>query len=458
MPNEPKLTRVRRLDSVPIEKVEYTEEGYLIDNPIVTSVGIFDYKNSDGSVRRELRLPENVFAEESLASYEGKPVIITHNAGRVSKENVTEEIVGTILSKGIKDGDDVRAKIIIHDIDTVKRSGFRELSLGYNLILDETPGKWNGQPYDAIQTEITINHLAVVREARAGEQARLNIDSKTEQSIGGKSMANTKKKAMNADEMAKTVAAFEQRRKARLDGEEEPSAIPEKIIVEGIVKPQENATDGEGTISAEPSESEKKEITLEEKVQNVKERRDRRDQDGDPQDVDGAKGLIAQQDEDISTLFELLSKLQAAQDFGTVAPIGDSNSIAKADEGDSTEAKGDDKSMNADSVDAIISEKLKLARIGDRLNIDGLESVKPIEAKKRIAKAIKPTMNLDGKDTNYINAAFDLAMSEMNTHKGMDYQRKQMFNADSATNPQKVSGASAARERMKDKILNGGND
>jgi hypothetical protein len=90
---------------------------------VVTSCGIFEYKNSDGSIRRELRLPEYVFSDESLATYKGKPVIITHHAGRVDKDNVDDKMVGTILSKGYQDGNDVRAKIIIHDIDKVKRSG-----------------------------------------------------------------------------------------------------------------------------------------------------------------------------------------------------------------------------------------------------------------------------------------------------------------------------------------------
>lgn len=82
MGDEPKLKKVKRLDSVPLEKVEYTPERFLIDHPIVTSVGVFEYTNPDGSVRRELRLPEHVFDEKSLATYEGKPVIITHEAGQ----------------------------------------------------------------------------------------------------------------------------------------------------------------------------------------------------------------------------------------------------------------------------------------------------------------------------------------------------------------------------------------
>ena len=77
-PVTPKLTRVVRLDSLPLNQTYFTAEGYLIDRPILTSTGIFEYTNPDGSVRRELRLPEEVFAPESLKTYKGKPIIITH--------------------------------------------------------------------------------------------------------------------------------------------------------------------------------------------------------------------------------------------------------------------------------------------------------------------------------------------------------------------------------------------
>ena len=121
--NAPAQKKVQRLDSITLDQTYFTEEGYLIDHPIVTSVGIFEYRNPDGSIRRELRLPEDVFATESLASYEGKPIIITHDAGYVDKDNVEQEIVGTILSKGYQDGNDVRCKIIIHDTNAIKNIG-----------------------------------------------------------------------------------------------------------------------------------------------------------------------------------------------------------------------------------------------------------------------------------------------------------------------------------------------
>ena len=187
----PAVAKVIRYDSIPL-KATYTAEGYLRDTPIVTSVGIFDYHNEDGSLRKELRLPEHVFAPESLKSYKGKPVIVTHDAGTVTKNNVEQEAIGTILSDGIRDGNDVRAEIIIHDTDELKRCGLKELSLGYSLDLIEEPGEWQGQHYDAIQTNIMINHLALVANARAGEQARLNIDGKDTSKKGGKNMAETR--------------------------------------------------------------------------------------------------------------------------------------------------------------------------------------------------------------------------------------------------------------------------
>ena len=170
-----------RMDSFKMDKTYYTEEGYLVDHPVVTRCGIFEYadpeKGEDG-IRRELRLPEEVFAEKSLASYEGKPIIITHDAGEINKGNVHREQIGTILSKGYRDGNNVRCKIVIHDTDALKRCGLRELSLGYSQNPEETPGVYEGQAYDSIQRDIEINHLALVGEARAGDAARLNIDHK----------------------------------------------------------------------------------------------------------------------------------------------------------------------------------------------------------------------------------------------------------------------------------------
>lgn len=456
MGDEPKLKRVKRLDSVPLEKVEYTPEGFLIDHPIVTSVGVFEYTNPDGSVRKELRLPEHVFDEKSLATYEGKPVIITHEAGRVSKDNVGDEIVGTILSKGEPDGDNVRAKIVIHDIDAVKQSGLRELSLGYDLVLDETPGEWNGQSYDAIQTEIVINHLAIVREARAGEQARLNIDSTENKALqkGASAMAGkaTKQtKATNSDENRKKIAAFEARRKRRLDEAEAEKEKEEAANADTDSEVTEEIKENGDTPPADNGKP-----SVEERVSLIKDRRDRRDADGDAADLEAAKAAIAEQDEDIEQLIEIVEELQAANDIAAANTDTDESGEENKDEDDKPDSG--EKPMNADSVDAVIAERLKLGRIGDRLNLDGLETLKPIDAKKRIIKAIKPDLRLDGKSKHYVNTAFDIALQELDSRKGTDYQRRQMFNADGRNRTNSDNSAMSARDRMIERMMNGGDE
>lgn len=296
------LRRVIRLDSVPMTKAYFTPEGYLRDKPVLTSVGIFEYSNPDGSVRRELRLPEDVFSPESLKSFKSKPIVITHDAGLIDKDNVSENQIGTILSEGERSGDDVRAEIIIHDTDAMKDSGYKELSLGYNLDLDETPGEWNGQRYDAVQKNIRINHLALVREARAGEQARLNMDSRDQKNVlkGGKKMSKKYTKSRHGD----SVLSDEEFEKA-IDEYKQRKAMKEKTDADDVVDEE---------VVEEETEN-KPEGDIEAQVAAVKDRRDRRDEEGDPADEEEAMGVIAHQDEDIQILIDIIDTLLARQDF-----------------------------------------------------------------------------------------------------------------------------------------------
>ena len=450
------LKRVMRLDSIKLDDTYWTEEGYLIDHPIVTSCGIFEYTNPDGSVRRELRLPENVFDEASLATYEGKPIIITHDAGKVDKNNVEQEQIGTILSKGFQDGNDVRAKIVIHDTDALRRCGLRELSLGYNLTTDETPGVWNGQPYDAIQKNIEINHLALVANARAGEQARLNIDGQEEKPTlkGGKIMSKKKRNdggPLTPEELKEAVAAYKAR-KAQRAGAGMDTDDPATAAV----------ADTENTPTAQDEETTAEAVKDEEgvdKVQMLKDRRDRRDQEGDPATPEEAMGVIAQQDEDIDTLLGVIEAMKAKQDFDEADEPNKDSDEENTDEDEENKDGSEDQSgsMNADSVDRIVRTRVALARIGDRLNLDGLDSMNIMDAKKAIIKKVKPSMRLDGKGKTYIDAAFDLAVEELNSRKDTDYQRRQMFNSDSKqAAPTGKTAAERAREKMIEK-RNGGN-
>lgn len=444
----PVVAKVIRYDSVPL-KATYTDEGYLRDTPIVTSVGVFDYHNEDGSIRKELRLPEHVFAPESLKSYKGKPIIITHDAGLVNKNNVEQEAVGTILSDGIKDGNDVRAEIIIHDTDELKRCGLKELSLGYSLDLIEEPGEWQGQHYDAIQTNIIINHLALVANARAGEQARLNIDGKEQSEKGGKNMANTKKKAKRRDEddvaveLAKTV--LEQA------GEENAVASDDDntpMPAEPAAEPQEQQESG-----VQPSE---------ELLKSIRDRKDRRDSDQDeaPTNLDEANEVIRQQNEDIDALLEMLDKKQEGENKKeTPVPNADEDDDDKQNADDDDDENTDDDNenteggseeekptvMNADSIDALVRARAAMSRLGEQYNIDGLDDLSMINAMRKVISVATPGIRLDSEAE--IKGAFRVAVATLKSQKTIADQRKQMHSGMRADG-YKGSEADAARQRM----------
>ena len=515
----PKLQRVVRLDSLPLERAQFTEEGFLVDRPILTSVGIFEYRNPNGSIRRELRLPEEVFAEESLKSFRGKPIVITHDAGLIDKNNVHDETIGTIISDGYKSGNDVRAEIIIHDTDEMKESGLKELSLGYNLELDETPGVWSGEHYDAIQRNIRVNHLALVREARAGDRARLNIDGRDSENntLQGGRVEMSKKLTkvrrndgiLSPEDLAKAIEEYKKRRAAgNEDAEDEEVVAAEEEVV----------TDAEEEEVAEPEK-------VEDKIQFVKDRRDRRDEDGDPKSQKEAMGIIAHQDEDIDMLFDIIDTLLAEKDFEKDAAeeevteevteepeaveeeekvvedaedeeVAEEEMTEDADDEEVVEeeeevmdAEDDEfmdeeeeeitedaedevideeeeeefatdcgpRRMNHDSVDRLVRQRVKLALIGRELHMDGLENMKLRTAKKKVIKAVKPGLRLDGKSDAYINAAFDMACDSVKSRakKTTKYQKQQMFSRKSRMDGTVSKDSSdAARNRMIKRYMN----
>ena len=161
-----------RYDFVDISRAEVTREGWVRDKPILARTGIQEYRRADGSVQRELRPPDEVFNAEALASLRGVPVTVGH-PGHVSADNPSA-IIGAVLTAGEPDGNHVTAELVIHNPKAM--GAHRELSLGYSLDLDMTPGEWNGERYDAIQRNIRVNHAGVVARGRAGV-ARLRLDA-----------------------------------------------------------------------------------------------------------------------------------------------------------------------------------------------------------------------------------------------------------------------------------------
>lgn len=178
-------TTVERFDeSVGLTgKPEKTPEGYLKVTAPIAKIGIMKYRLKDGTTRRELVNEDTLFNDDSINTLQLKPVTNTHPKEMLLDSKTTKRRnVGTVGETIGRDGDKLTASFIITDqtaIDAVE-NGRSQLSPGYKTKLDMTPGVWNGQPYDAIQTEREYNHLALVDSARGGDTIKINMDSDCE--------------------------------------------------------------------------------------------------------------------------------------------------------------------------------------------------------------------------------------------------------------------------------------
>jgi hypothetical protein len=169
-----------RYDFSPIEKYETTPEGYLRVWASIARTGIQLYTDADGSIRKEFRPESEVASPESLASFAGKAITMEHPPVLLDSENTKNHSVGFTGTEVVYDDGFVRAVMTITDqeiIDRVMRGDVREVSAGYRVSYDPTPGVTdNGEHYDGIQKEISGNHVAIVRRGRAGPQVKLHLD------------------------------------------------------------------------------------------------------------------------------------------------------------------------------------------------------------------------------------------------------------------------------------------
>lgn len=160
-----------RYDRGEIQAKHLTDEGFLKVDAIVTRTGVFKYRNADGSVRNELRHPEDVLNADSLKSMELIPITLLHPKERVvDSTNARKLMRGAVGQKITHDGNQIKASIVITDQETIDaiQNGVQELSLGYGVMAVIEDGTFEGERYDVRQTQIKYNHLAVVPKGRAG--------------------------------------------------------------------------------------------------------------------------------------------------------------------------------------------------------------------------------------------------------------------------------------------------
>jgi uncharacterized protein len=176
------LAQVYRLDiaSGEVGERRRTPHGGLLLKAKLTRTGVFDYAMPDGSVRKELRHPDDVFHPDSVATYAHAVVTLDH-PGRVNPSNWKDHAVGHVASAA-REGNFMAGEVTLDDAGAIQKAEdgkAQEVSCGYTCGIDPRPGVYDGKPYDVSQKQIRINHVGVgpAGWGRMGPDVRLHLDS-----------------------------------------------------------------------------------------------------------------------------------------------------------------------------------------------------------------------------------------------------------------------------------------
>lgn len=168
-------------DKVDISGVRIREDGYLVADARVARTGTQVYTGAEVG-RPDLkqvvvyRPEEEVFSDEAMASFAHRPVTNDHPPTAVTADNWKRFAVGQTSDETRKEGKFLRVPLMVADkasIDLIKQ-GKQELSAGYLCDLKWKDGSTpEGETYNAIQTNIRGNHIAIVQNGRAGSACRI---------------------------------------------------------------------------------------------------------------------------------------------------------------------------------------------------------------------------------------------------------------------------------------------
>ncbi len=381
-------------------ETELTEEGYIKARAIVTRCGVFLYKNADGTVRKELRHPDDVLVQDSLESIKMIPVVNGHPPERlVSADNAKRLAVGYTGESVENDMPYIIANLVVTDKDTVeqiKSKKKNELSLGYTVDLIPDTGFYFGEPYEYRQTNIRYNHLALVDQARAGPEARISLDGEDAEEI-------LKEEAVVAEKKEAIVAA-KTMRKVKIDAEE--------YLME------DEAANGVEAIMRRHEELEKELAESKMQVDKILAQRDSlRDKDMHPpamehQEKDsvgpnGKEMLDPVDNYGMSSHVRDYQKPSHMENHAVMSPKNehyprDLPHISKVDEAE---------------MNRRVKERVKLVSLSERYldksSLSRIDSMGDLDIKKCLIKTLQPHAQLDGKSETYINARFDSVLEDL---------------------------------------------
>lgn len=390
------MRNVQRYDSLQLVAGAVIDtDGFMRDSPIVARTGVYEYRNPDGTIRREYRPADEVFASDALNSFRGKPITVLHpKKGKITAANAFGTAIGSILSDGYpKDEKYVACDIVIFAPDKIGKH--RELSLGYRCDCEETPGvSPDGQAYDAIQRNIRINHLAVVPLARAGMKARLNCDGdEIIESEGTQNMSKFKIDGVE-HEVPEAVANYITALQSRADAAEAGLTATKETLA-GVTA---SKTELQTKLDAMTGER------------------------------DGVQGKLDAMTAERDSLKTKVDAAEADKKAAVDKAVEDTKKEVK----ERAELEADAKKAKCDKTDGMDNKALKIA----------------------IIKAVRgDSLNFDGKSDDYVNAYYDSIRGDLDSNAAGDQMRK-IFNNDNNNSGGEVKSAAQHRQDMIDGMIN----
>ena len=191
-----------------------TPEGFLRAMTALTTVGVQDYLGSElpaemgfkpGEMVGVFRPPTTVFHPDTIATAQLKPITYQHPSSGVYPDNFRLLSVGH-LGESVAPLDEKRlgAPAMIMDAAVVDMlgNGEYETSLGYNAVLVEDEGTYEGKPYKLrFDGPMLVNHLAIVEQGRCGKSVKI-LDK------GVKEMTKEEVQGLISDALAAHKPAF----------------------------------------------------------------------------------------------------------------------------------------------------------------------------------------------------------------------------------------------------------
>lgn len=164
--------------------------------PSKPGILLYNYRRADGSIAqiRELVTKEVLHDAAIRASLENKVVLNEHRFSAdgegimIDAANARKEMSGwTVGAHEIADdGEHTRIDgvIVDGDLKNMIKSGKVQVSPGYDVIVDNTPGEHPEYGrYDARQTHRDYNHIAVTWKGRTGPTVAIRSDAADEQNL-----------------------------------------------------------------------------------------------------------------------------------------------------------------------------------------------------------------------------------------------------------------------------------